>query len=427
MTSKLVRALRGLKTTATTEDEIMSEGYINIGIKEKFNGSSASRKHLTNKGKHILRQHSKETLENMKQKSFDPNLSSNNSTLISYQKPGETLNQTVDRFIEEQGIDKPARNTSIRAVAGIISIPSDCLNDKSKLEIFEKKAKEFLETNDKLKGNVILAQTNFDETQPHIEFIFVPRDNENPKKLDFSKLYGTDLRKGYDGSKSLEKLHDQVAEEIGKPLGLKRGDGTNTKGLSNEEYRKTISDMKKDEKTLNQLEIKEPPKPIQLPEETLFNKGKIIELQKQEIKELRKYIKETKNDRNNLRSAKGILAQNRQVRFDKRDLKKQLKTTQEENKIYSEALGEKRPKKDLLNDFKGYLDKRDKEREQEKKSKQEREERKQQQEQMKKWNKELEDRNKERAKREEEDLKSDKNKNQNGLKLKPNFNQSDKK
>lgn len=396
----------------------MSEGYINIGIKEKFNGSSASRKHLTNKGKHILRQHSKETLENMKQKSFDPNLSSNNSTLISYQKPGETLNQTVDRFIEEQGIDKPARNTSIRAVAGIISIPSDCLNDKSKLEIFEKKAKEFLETNDKLKGNVILAQTNFDETQPHIEFIFVPRDNENPKKLDFSKLYGTDLRKGYDGSKSLEKLHDQVAEEIGKPLGLKRGDGTNTKGLSNEEYRKTISDMKKDEKTLNQLEIKEPPKPI---EHNSFNPYKNIETLKEEVKELRKYIKETKNDRNNLRSAKGILAQNRQVRFDKRDLKKQLKTTQEENKIYSEALGEKRPKKDLLNDFKGYLDKRDKEREQEKKSKQEREERKQQQEQMKKWNKELEDRNKERAKKEEEDLKSDKNKNQNSLRLKPNI------
>lgn len=420
MTSKLVRALRGLKTTATTEDEIMSEGYINIGIKEKFNGSSASRKHLTNKGKHILRQHSKETLENMKQKSFDPNLSSNNSTLISYQKPGETLNQTVDRFIEEQGIDKPARNTSIRAVAGIISIPSDCLNDKSKLEIFEKKAKEFLETNDKLKGNVILAQTNFDETQPHIEFIFVPRDNENPKKLDFSKLYGTDLRKGYDGSKSLEKLHDQVAEEIGKPLGLKRGDGTNTKGLSNEEYRKTISDMKKDEKTLNQLEIKEPPKPIQLPEETLFNKGKIIELQKQEIKELRKYIKETKNDRNNLRSAKGILAQNRQVRFDKRDLKKQLKTTQEENKIYSEALGEKRPKKDLLNDFKGYLEHKDKQRLEEKKLNEEREDRKKQQEQMKKWNKEIEDRNKQRAKK-EEDLKQDKNKSQNSLKLKPNI------
>lgn len=40
---------------------------------------------------------------------------------------------------------------------------------------------------------------------------------------------------------------------------------------------------------------------------------------------------------------------------------------------------------------------------------------------MKKWNKEIEDRNKQRAKKEEEDLKQDKNKSQNSLKLKPNI------
>ena len=351
----------------------MSDGFINIAIKEKFNGTTASRKHLSNKGKHILRQHSEETLKTMKQKSFDPEKSKNNETLISQQKPGETLNQTVDRIIKEQEIEKPARNTAIRAVAGIISIPSECMSDPSKLKLFQDKAKEFLETNDKLKGNVILAQTNFDETQPHIEFVFIPRDNENPKKLDYSKLFGTDLRKGYDGSKSLEKLHDEVALKVGKPLGLKRGDGTNTKGLTNAEYMKSISDMKNDEKTLSQIEVKEPPKPMQ---HNALNPYKNIETLKEENKQLRDYIKQTREDRNRLRTTKGILAQNRQVRFDKRDLKTKNKELEENNKLYQNALGNKKPRPELVKDFKEFVEERDKKKLEKEREEQEKEQRK---------------------------------------------------
>lgn len=245
-------------------------GFINIAIKEKYNCGKADSGKLSKKGTHIMRQHNEETLNNVNNKGrIDTSRTVLNQTVISQMKEGETLNMTVNRIIEERQLQTKAN--SVKAVAGIISIPTEYMKDPQKLKLFEEKAKDFFNTNEKLKGNVVLAQTNYDETQPHIEFIFIPH-SKITNKLDFNRMFGsvrerepgiydpitkkTTQKAGkllVDGKKSLSELHDEVALKIGKPLGLDRGTGLNTNNLTNKQYQDLAKTIRNADR-----EIKEP-------------------------------------------------------------------------------------------------------------------------------------------------------------------------
>lgn len=381
----------------------------NIAIKEKFDGSVGSRKHLVNKKKHIMRQHNEDTMKNKNHKSIDYDKSHLNSTLIDLSNPGENMNQTVNRILKERGIEEDKTN-KIRAVSGILSIPSEYLNDPEKLKLFEKQSLEFFNSNENFKGNVLLAQTNYDEKQPHIEFIFVPHHKET-NKLNFNKMFGSEYEKTWDpvkkkqisklvsdGRKKLEKLHDEFANTVSKPLGLERGDGTHTNKLSNKEYMKAISDMKNDEKLLLANDFPEPPKPKEKPDDLVFNRGKIIELQQKEIKELRDYIKKTRNDRNLLRSSKGILKQAQARNKDRINLKNKIESQQAEidknNQIIVETFGTDKPKQSEISAVRDKFKQMKRERELEEENKIKKENEKQEKLNQKRFIEDLEARNK---------------------------------
>lgn len=204
----------------------------------KFNGSASNRKHLTNSGKHILRQHKDPS--KVKTPTFDIDKSADNVILISQMKENETTNSTAQRMIEEAGI-KPRNSQEIIAFETIIAIPAEFLEDKEKLKIFEEKTKEFLNTTPGYQGNVILAAAHYDEKQPHIQILTCPRDLEE-KKLGFTKYFGSEKgQKNFGkGGEKIDALHDRVQEIIGSHLGLERGDGSHTNGLSNQQYQKAI-------------------------------------------------------------------------------------------------------------------------------------------------------------------------------------------
>lgn len=204
----------------------------------KFNGSASNRKHLTNSAKHILRQHKDPS--KVKTPTFDIDKSADNVILISQMKENETANTTAQRMIEEVGI-KPRNSQEIIAFETIIAIPAEFLEDKEKLKIFEEKTKEFLNTTPGYQGNVILAAAHYDEKQPHIQILTCPRDLE-AKKLGFTKYFGSEKgQKNFgNGGEKIDALHDRVQEIIGSHLGLERGDGSHTNGLSNQQYQKAI-------------------------------------------------------------------------------------------------------------------------------------------------------------------------------------------
>lgn len=340
----------------------------NIAVKTKFTGEvdgKGGRNHLNNATKHILRQHKEDTLKNLTHPSFDIEQSKYNETLINQMEPGETMNKCVNRLCKERGIEPPKNevNKRVRAVSMVLSIPTHLKNDKEKLKEFAKKTKEFLNTTDPFIGNVLLAQTNFDETQPHIEVIVLPHCKET-NKLDFSKLFGTEYKKTWDpdkpvidsktkkpvldkdgkpkigcqfstkisdGKKKLAKLHDVFAEKVLNPIGLKRGDGTHTKKLSNKAYAESIKKLNQDEKELIATEIPEPPKPIDKPSfKVLSNNKELVDKLEKENAQLRAYIKKTRNDRNMLRSSRGILKQSQARNKDRINLKNKIESQQAE-------------------------------------------------------------------------------------------------
>lgn len=218
----------------------MSDGFINCAMTTKYKNNSKGAKHLTNSGVEERRDYSEKYDYN--NPSFDPEKSKNNQCLINNQKPGETLNQTVKRMIDESGA-KLRNSESIMAVKFIMSIPSDLHNDPEKLKLFAQNATKFLNETEGFKGNVASAILHLDEAQPHIHIIAIPIDREN-NKVDFGKFWGGERGKIFDGSDKLHKLHDRVEEVVGKPIGLKRGDGSNTNGLTNKEYKEIVKTVR---------------------------------------------------------------------------------------------------------------------------------------------------------------------------------------
>lgn len=218
----------------------MSTKYIGFVIKKdrKFSGSSSNRKHLTNSAKHILRQHKDPS--KIKTPTFDQEKSTDNVIILSQMLANETANTTAQRMIDEAGI-KTRNSQEIIAFETIIAIPTEFLNDKEKLKIFEEKTKEFLETTPGYQGNVILAAAHYDEKQPHIQILTCPRDLE-AKKMGFTKFFGSEKgQKNFGkGGEKIDALHDRVQEIIGVHLGLERGDGSHTNGLTNQQYQKAI-------------------------------------------------------------------------------------------------------------------------------------------------------------------------------------------
>lgn len=240
----------------------MSKMYINVSIKEK-KIKKGSHKFCTSLGNHLLRK------EQDKARNVDRSKSHENKVLIDTTN-GETLTKTLNKFLSDN--DLKTRNVeTVQAFQVVFSIDKRLKKDLKARELFEQKVKEFLDSDPRFKGNVLLCVAHYDEVQPHIQAIAVPRMDG---KLNFKKMFG-----GLSGGAKLARLHTEVAEQIGKPLGLSRGDGTHTNGLSHKEYMAVVE------------KVAEEPKEIELPKLNEHSKlafWKTIEEQKAQINELKK-------------------------------------------------------------------------------------------------------------------------------------------
>lgn len=241
--------------------------FCNISLKKK-KYTKLDGKTLSNLGNHLLRQQKEDY--NL----ADGTHEENNEVLISMSEP--TLKRSLDKYIKDNNL-KVRNSRSVLACQFVLSIPKELKNDKKKIEEFKKQSLEFLNTNDKFKGNVLLAVYHGDEIQPHIQIVIVPNQNG---KLCFQEMFG-----GFpQGAEKLSNLQDEFASFM-KPLGLIRGDGTHTNGLSHQEYKQVIR------ATESRIE------PIpSIPEvEPSWNPYKKIDGQQSRIDALEKQVKVYKN------------------------------------------------------------------------------------------------------------------------------------
>lgn len=199
--------------------------FCNVSLKKK-KYTNKDGGNLTNLGKHLLREQKEEY------QFSDGTHEENNEVLISMSEPN--LKASVDKFISDNNL-KVRNSRTIMACQFVFSIPSELKEDKNKIEEFKKQTLEFLNTDEKFKGNVLLAVYHGDEKQPHIQILTIPKQNG---KLCFQEMFG-----GFpDGATKLSKLQDDFAKYM-KPLGLVRGDGTHTNGLDHKEYLAVIDDI----------------------------------------------------------------------------------------------------------------------------------------------------------------------------------------
>ena len=201
----------------------MEKKYGNISVKtKKF--TKGTHRSLTSLGVHLLREHK----ENYKL--ADEKRVKENDVLISME--GKTLAQSLNSFLEKNEL--ATRNSeTIQAYQIVFSIPKEIFGNKNLIEEFKKSTLEFINTNTIFKDNCLLCVYHGDETQPHIQAVFVPR---HEGKLNFKHLLG-----GPTGPQKLHKLHDDFEKAVLKKLGLHRGDGTHTNGLDYKPYMKAVA------------------------------------------------------------------------------------------------------------------------------------------------------------------------------------------
>lgn len=70
-----------------------------------------------------------------------------------------------------------------------------------------------------LKGKAVHFAFHNDEKTPHLHVIFVPKDDQG--RANFRDQFGG---KKDESAAKLSRLHDQIAEQVGEPFGLTRGD-----------------------------------------------------------------------------------------------------------------------------------------------------------------------------------------------------------
>lgn len=285
----------------------MSKMFINVAIKKK-KIKKGSHKFCTSLGNHLLRK------EQDKSRNVDRTKSHENKILIDTTN-GETLTKTLNKFLKDN--DLQTRNVdTVQAFQVVFSIDKRLKNDLKARELFEQKVKEFLDSDPRFKGNVLLCVAHYDEVQPHIQAICVPRSDG---KLNFKKNFG-----GLSGGAKLARLHTEVAEQIGKPLGLSRGDGTHTNGLSHKEYMEVVE------------QIAEEPKEIELPkieEHSKFAFWKTIEDQQKQIEELKK---QNKAQQKEIAKSTFYSKQNTQLKANNTQLKKKVNQMRERAEKASE-------------------------------------------------------------------------------------------
>lgn len=239
----------------------MDNGFCNISIKEKKykKGTETS---LRNLGVHLLRGHKGEYNLADKSKQID------NEILIGSQQ--DNLNQTLNSFLKKNSLT-PRSIDTVKAYQVVFSIPKNCFENRDLIEEWKKSVLEFVNSNPIFKDNCLMLVYHGDESQPHIQGVFVPR---HQGKLNFKALLG-----GQDGPEKLHKLHDDFAAAM-KPLGFVRGDGTHTNGLTHKQYMKSVSDLNKPAP----VPVAMPP----VPEAGWFNKNEVIDAQATKIKKLEK-------------------------------------------------------------------------------------------------------------------------------------------
>lgn len=228
----------------------MGDMYCNISIK-KVKYKKTNRKSLSNLGVHLLRTHKEEYNLADKKRRGD------NEVLVKMEC--ETLSKSLDKFLDDRSI-KTRNSTTVQAYQIVFSIPKESFGNPKLIDEFKKRTLDFINTNPIFAGNCLSLVYHGDEVQPHIQGVFVPAEGS---KLNYKKLLG-----GPDGPEKLHALHDQFAGAMA-PLGLKRGDGTHTNGLSHAQYAKAVTDLQKTP------QVK--PAPLAaVPEEGWFNKSEVI-------------------------------------------------------------------------------------------------------------------------------------------------------
>lgn len=206
----------------------MKEMYANVSVKDK-KIKSGNHNYATNLGKHLLR----DTQEYYKL--ADPNQNSANRVLINMEE--KTLAKTLNKFLKKHNL-KTRNSTTVQAYQLVFSIPKELKNNANAIEEFQKQVLNYVNTDEKFKDNCLMLVYHGDEIQPHIQGIFVPRLKDNT--LNFKKILG-----GLNGGLKLHKLHDDFHDAVGSKLGLSRGDGTHTTGMSHKRYVASAGELAK--------------------------------------------------------------------------------------------------------------------------------------------------------------------------------------
>jgi hypothetical protein len=252
-------------------------GFCTLHVsKDKIKNNAAGSSHLTNDGKHILRQH----VDPEKVKNIDPSKSGLNEILIDRfdiaKDSSKTLATETKKYIEERGL-KIRNSETIICNKIVLGMPAGKHSDKD-IKKWRDESMKFLKSKFG-EENLTVAALHKDESQIHIEAYFIPVvDN----KLNYKALAGGHIA---EASKKMSALQDEYAKFY-KPLGYERGNGENTNGLTQKEYKQAIKYIKTAD--LEQAKVPE------VDEVGFFNKSTIIEQQEKKIAALEKNNKALK-------------------------------------------------------------------------------------------------------------------------------------
>lgn len=321
----------------------MDNGYCNLSLKEKkFN--SAQSNSLNNLGKHLLR------MEKEKDNLIDNSKSHTNEVLIKMSE--DTLNKSLKTFLSTNAI-QVQRKDSVVAYQMIFSCDKKTFDNPELLEKWKLSTMDFIKNTPPFVDNCLLAVFHKDETQPHIQAVFVPRDNKT-NKLGFNKILG-----GFQGGQKLSALHDEYAK-YHTPLGFKRGDGTNTNDIDHKKYMRSISELSKPV---------EPLPPVPKEEKNLIgftkNKDAIIAALKKQIKILSSQYKKLtfyatqNNDLKKInitlkQKAKASILNEKKLAKAEQKLKSSAEKEQRYKQLFNENIKLKEVNKQLSEEVKKY-------------------------------------------------------------------------
>lgn len=281
----------------------MKKQFCNISVKKK-KYTKKNHSTLTNLGKHLWR-----TAANI-YKFSDEKRRCDNEILLG--EPDGSLTNMLNKFLKKYNLE--TRNTTtVQAYQIVFSIPKSYFGKPELIKEFKKQVVEMVNENPIFKDNCLSLVYHGDETQPHIQGVFVPRANDN--KLNFKHLLG-----GPSGPQKIHKLHDELAERLA-PIGLHRGDGTHTKNLTEEQYKKGVASLEAP------LPIDPVPKRPAKP-----SKRELITHPLDYFNQVRSYQEELEKQNSQLRglAKKSVFyeTQNQQLKSVNQVLKKQLRKRQ---------------------------------------------------------------------------------------------------